>query len=301
MRGDRRVLLSAIMAGGALLWASSASAQGNGNGHARGLSKGRGPTPSAAAPASAAATGTPLFGIRQFGSWLDDASLAEPGGGWAAASLGLVRSAGGKQTDFPIADVGLGLTPRVQVGVTVPYYRLTLTDGTQAAGLGDVYLSAKIGLIDPAKTTSGFGMAVIPLVEILNDFDPEGGRSFHLGIPVSVEWRQPKYRVYGASGWFSRGSFFGSGAVEVPLNQRVIVTGVLSHTRALNDDPNADVLGLSKARTDLTGGAAFIATSSIALYGSIGRTISTQDANAASLMLSGGVSVSFARTPTGRR
>ena len=299
MRDDRRVLLAVIMAGGALLWASPASAQGNGNGHARGLSKGRGPTPSAAAGATSAAV--PLVGIRQFGSWLDDASLAEPGGGWAAASLGLVRSAGGRQMDFPIADVGLGLTPRVQVGVTVPYYRLTLTDGTQAAGLGDVYLNAKIGLIDPAKTTSGFGMAVIPLVEILNDLDPVGGRSFHLGIPVSVEWRQPKYRVYGASGWFSRGSFFGSGAVEVPLSQRVIVTGVLSHTRALNDDPNADVLGLSRARTDLTGGAAFIATSSIALYGSIGRTISTQDANAASLMLSGGVSVSFARTPTGRR
>jgi hypothetical protein len=87
----------------------------------------------------------------------------------------------------------------------------------------------------------------------------------------------------------------------VPLSERVIVTGILSYTRALNDDPNADALGLSKARTDLTGGAAFIATSSIALYGSVGRTISAQDANAASIMLSGGVSVSFARTPTGRR
>ena len=30
-------------------------------------------------------------------------------------------------------------------------YRLTLTDGSEAAGLGDVYLNAKIGLIDPAQ------------------------------------------------------------------------------------------------------------------------------------------------------
>ncbi|MGH9200485.1 MAG: hypothetical protein ACRD2A_04525 [Vicinamibacterales bacterium] len=298
MRDGRRIIAALIMAGGALLWAPSASAQGNGNGQAKGLSKGRGPMPAAAATSDGAAV--PLYGIRQFGSWLDDASLAEPGGGWAAVSLGFVRSAGGRQMDFPIADVGVGLMPRVQVGMTLPYYRLTFTDGSQAAGLGDVYLNAKIGIFDPAKTEHGLGLAVTPLVEILSSSDLEGGRDFHVALPVSVEWRQPKYRVYGSSGWFSRGAFFGSGAVEVPLSERVIVTGVLSHTRALNDDPNADALGLSKARTDLTGGAAFIATSSIAFYGSIGRTISAQDANAASIMLSGGVSVSFARTPTGR-
>jgi hypothetical protein len=301
MRGGRRFVATVIVAGGALLGASSALAQGNGNGQAKGLSKGRGPAVSTAAPAPDATAGTSLYGIRQFGSWLDDASLAEPGGGWVAVSLGFVRSAGGHQTDFPVGDVGLGLAPRVQIGLTLPYYRLTLTDGSQAAGLGDVYLNAKIGLIDPAQTTSGFGVAVIPMVEVLNNADPISGGRFHLALPVSVEWRQSRYRIYGSSGWFSRGSFFGSGAVEVPLNDRFIVTGVLSHTRALNEDSTADALGLSKARTDLTGGAAFIATSSIALYGSVGRTISTQDANAASIMLSGGLSVSFARTPTGRR
>jgi hypothetical protein len=300
MRGGRRVVATVIVAGGALMWASSVSAQGNGKGLAKGLSKGRGPTAATAAPSPDAA-GVPLYGIRQFGSWLDDATVTEPGSGWAAVSLGFVRSAGGRQTDFPVADVGLGLAPRVQVGMTLPYYRLTLTDGSQAAGLGDVYLNAKIGLVDPSKTTSGLGLAVIPMVEVLNTADPVSGGRFHLALPVAVEWRQPRYRVYGSSGWFSRGSFFGSGAVEAPLSERVIVTGILSYTRALNDDPNADALGLSKARTDLTGGAAFIATSSIALYGSVGRTISAQDANAASIMLSGGVSVSFARTPTGRR
>jgi hypothetical protein len=292
-----------MVTGGALLWASSASAQGNGNGLAKGLSKGRGPAPvTTSAPAPDPATaGAPLYGIRQFGSWLDDATLTEPGGGWAAISFGFVRSAGGHQTDFPVGDVGLGLAPRVQVGVTLPYYRLTLTDGSQAAGLGDVYLNAKIGLVDPAKTTSGVGLAVIPMVEVLNTPDPVDGGRFHLALPVAVEWRRSRYRVYGSTGLFSRGSIFGSGAVEVPLTERVIVTGILSHTRALNEDPTADALGLSKARTDLTGAAAFIATSSIAFYGSIGRTISAQDANAASIMLSGGLSISFARAPTGRR
>ena len=293
MRVRRVFMTGLVVAGVALAGASPAAAQGKG----KGLGKGRGPTPPAA-PSSASAA-APIFGIRQFGAWLDDASLLDAGSASAAVSLGLVRSAGGRQTDFPIVDAGLGLTPRVQLGMTVPYYQLSFVDGSRAAGLGDVYLAAKVGLIDPAKkTTSGFGLAVSPLLEILADPDPTGSRSFHVGLPVSVEWRQPKYRVYGSSGWFSRGAFFTSGALELPLTERVVATGVLSHTRALNDDPNADAMGMSKARTDLMGGAAFFATPSMALYGSIGRTISAQDANAASFMLGAGVSMVFAgRTP----
>ena len=298
----RRVFITGlVVAGVALAGASPAAAQGKG----KGLGKGRGPTPPAAPSSSSAAVSSaavPVFGIRQFGAWLDDASLLEPGSASAAVSLGLVRSAGGRQTDFPIVDAGLGLTPRVQLGMTVPYYRLSFADGSQAAGLGDVYLAAKVGLIDPAKkTTSSFGLAVSPLLEILADPDPTVGRSFHVGLPVSVEWRQPKYRLYGSSGWFSRGAFFASGALELPLTERVVATGMLSHTRALNDDPNADAMGMSRARTDLMGGAAFFATPSIAIYGSLGRTISAQDANAASFMLGAGVSMTFAGPTPGRR
>jgi hypothetical protein len=234
VRVPRVFITGLVLAGVALAGASPAAAQGKG----KGLGKGRGPTPpapssaSASAP-SAASAAAPIFGIRQFGAWLDDASLLETGSASAAVSLGLVRSAGGRQTDFPIVDAGLGLTPRVQLAMTVPYYQLSFVDGSQAAGLGDVYLAAKVGLIDPAKkTTSGFGLAVSPLLEILADPDPTSSRQLHVGLPVSVEWRQPKYRVYGSSGWFSRGAFFASGALELPLTDRVVVTGVLSHTRA---------------------------------------------------------------------
>ena len=301
MRGGRRVISAVILAGGALLWASPASAQGNGNGHARGLSKGRGPTPSAAAGPTGA-RGIPVVGIRQFGSWLDDASLPEPGGGWAAASLGLVQSAGGRQMDFPIADVGLGLTPRVQVGLTVPLYRLTLTDGTQAAGLGDVYLSARMAAVqsgqDNERLRHGRHSA---------GRDPERpGSGWRAELPSGDpgQRRMASTEVWHLqiSGWFSRGSFFGSGAVEVPLNQRVIVTGVLSHTRALNDDPNADVLGLSRAQTRMSREERHsLRPRPSRCTAASAERISTQDANAASLMLSGGVSVSLARTPTGRR
>jgi hypothetical protein len=280
---------SLIVAGGILSAVPPAFAQGKGKGLAKG--RGKAPTPTASASSAGAPVAT---GIRQFGAWLDDASLVEPGGGWAAISLSHFRSSGGRQTDFPIVDGAVGLVPRVQIGITIPYYRLSYADGSTASGLGDIYLAAKVGLFDPAETASGFGLAVSPLVEILADPDPAGQRNFHWGAPVSVEWRQAKYRLYGSSGWFSRGAFFASGAVELPLAEHVVATGAIVHNRALNDDPGADAIGLSKARTDLTGGAAYFVTPTIGVFGSVGRTISAQDANAASFMFSTGVSIMVA-------
>lgn len=268
------------------LAAAPAAAQGRG----KGLGKGRVEV-TTAVPSSSG----PTAAIRQFGSWLDDASLLEPGQGWAALSFGHYRMLGGRQTDFPVFDAGYALTPRVQVGASVPLYRLYLADGTRVHGLGDVYLTAKVSIVDPAQSDSGIGFAVLPLVEVLSHPDPiDGGRLFW-ALPVSAEIRQEKYRVYGSGGYFSRGAVFGSGALEVPVHDRVIVTGGFIVTRALNDDPIADSLRLSKTRADVTGGAAAILTPAIAAFGSIGRTISGTDENGLSLMLSGGLSFTFTR------
>jgi hypothetical protein len=86
---------------------------------------------------------------------LNDASLVEPSQGYASISIGHYRrSLGGRQTDFPIVDGAFGLTPRLQVGVSVPYYRLTFNDGTRISGLGDVYLSTKVSIVAPEKTSA---------------------------------------------------------------------------------------------------------------------------------------------------
>lgn len=292
MHLPRLFIAVVVTAGVVLLGTAPVFAQGNGK--SKGLSKGRGSTPAASQSPSADSS---LIAVRQFGSWLDDATLVNPNDGYVSLSVGHFRALGGRQTDFPIVDAGFGLTPRVQMGVSVPYYRLSFSDGSRAAGLGDVYLSAKVGMIDPGKTTNGVGLSISPLAEVLSDADPISGKRFYWGAPVNVEWRRSRYRMYGSTGYFSRGAVFGSGAVEVPLTERVIATGALVHTRALNDDPAADAIGMSKTRTDLTGGAAFIVSPSIAVSGSIGRTISTLDANGASLMISAGVSMSFAGKP----
>jgi hypothetical protein len=111
---------------------------------------------------------------------------------------------------------------------------------------------------------------------------------------VSVELRGSDYRVYGSAGYFSRGAIFSSGAVEMPVTNRLIVTGALIQMRSLNDSPAADALGLSKNRLDLAGAAAYFVMPSVAAFGSIGRTISSAGPLGTSLTLNGGVSMTFA-------
>ena len=217
-----------------VLTAASAAAQGNGNGHALGRYKHKSnPPPSSSSSTTApSAESVPVVGgVRQFGSWLDDASLVEPAHGYASISIGHYRSLGGRQTDFPIVDGAFGLTPRLQVGVSVPYYRLTFNDGTRITGLGDVYLSTKVSIVAPENTERRIGLALSPVLEVLGDPDPIKNTRMFWGLPVNVELRRDRYRVYGSGGYFSRGALFGSGALEVPVHERVIVTG-FSRTRA---------------------------------------------------------------------
>lgn len=278
-----------------VLAAAPAAAQGNGNGHALGRYKPKSnPPPSSSTTTAPSAESVPVVGgVRQFGSWLDDASLVEPAHGYASISIGHYRSLGGRQTDFPIVDGAFGLTPRLQVGVSVPYYRLTFNDGTRITGLGDVYLSTKVSIVAPENTERRIGLALSPVLEVLGNPDPIKNSRVFWGLPVNVEVRRDRYRVYGSGGYFSRGALFGSGAFEVPVHERVIVTGVLAYTRALNEDPGADTLALSRIRMDVSGAAAYVLSPSFVLFGSLGRTISAKDVNASSLVVSGGISVSF--------
>ena len=101
------------------------------------------------------------------------------------------------------------------------------------------------------------------------------------------------WRVFGSVGYFSQGSVFASGAVEVSASPRLTFTGTLTQSHSTIDDEPASTLVLSRTRTDVGGGATWMMRPGLAFFGSVGRTISQQDANAASLVLSGGVSFAF--------
>jgi hypothetical protein len=297
----RAPLLAALMV---LALASPAAAQGNGRGKALGRFKG-GPV---AAPSSGGAAqqqqqllpqqldgAQPLSGtgVRNFGAWLDDASLLPAGAGSVSFSFGWFRSPAFREFNVPVVDGGIGVTRRVQFGFSVPYYHFNEPGGPVARGLGDLYLNAKIQLRDPAAHDSGVGFSVTPVLEVLStDPGPDGSR-LNWALPASIEVQRQGVRVFASTGYFSRGSLFASSAVEVAVTDRVWATGSITGSYSAKADALSKALGLSKSRADVSGSVTYLAAPSLAVFGGIGRTISRQDINSASLVVSGGVSLSF--------
>src|SRR5512134_1270309 len=116
--------------GAAVLVTAAASplfAQGKGNAWGRGRS---GSPSAASAPAPASPGDADEFfipsgtGVRNFGAWLDDASLLPPGMGWTTVSFGYWRTPLAREIDLPTIDGGVGITKRVQLGFSVPFYHV---------------------------------------------------------------------------------------------------------------------------------------------------------------------------------
>ena len=295
----RRFPGAAIVLGAALAAAPPATAQGKGHGNAFGHSKAASAAPAAAsAPASGAATATAAAvdsgGVRNFASWLDDASVLTPGTGVTSFSVGYWRMAGFSEIDAPSFDVGFGVAPRVQAGASVPVYHAGAPGGPVSRGIGDLYLNAKVQLHEPSGGANGrFGIALVPLVQILSaPLSPDTSR-VSWGLPVALELQNDGWRVYGSAGYFSRGSLFASAAIELPLAERAWITGTLTQSHSTRTDVSADALGLPSNRTDISGGVSWAALDRVALFGSLGRTLTRSNPTDTHLFASGGVAVNF--------
>jgi hypothetical protein len=276
--------------------AAPAWAQGHGNGNAFGHgNSGHGGGTTTTGPSAAGSSvdeiQIPGNGVRTFGSWLDDATVMKTGSGYLNAGIGWWKTPSYHEFDAPMFDTGVAVSPRVQFGVSVPYYRANEPGGPVVQGFGNAYLSTKIQLRDPSSHAVGF--ALTPAVEILNSTPAPGESRVNWVLPASVEVQGHGYRVYGSTGYFSRGSLFAAGAIEVPVSQSAWLTGTISHSYSNHPDPVSVTLGLSQTRTDVTGGATVTVRPNLGVFGSIGRTISRKDANSASMMLTLGVSINY--------
>ena len=285
-----RIISIALL--GLVVASHTAAAQGNGHGHGYGHYK--------SAVASAAVTqvspqGTPIggTGVRNFGSWLDDATIQDPGRGYVSIGVGLFRTPAYREVDFPSIDSGFAVNRRLQVGMSVPYYYANAPGDPVSRGFGDVYLNAKYQLREPTSRRAGF--ALIPMVEVLSVAPPSGGSRVQWALPVSVERQFSQLRAMGTGGYFSRGALFGAGAIEFELSKRAWATGSLSHSYSTRQDDLSNALGFQKSRTDVSGGLTYAVRPDVAVYGSLGRTISTRDANSATLTAAAGVSFGLKR------
>jgi len=294
----RDLTIGAATLGAWLFLAAPVVAQGNGKGNAFGHAKSTASAaPAAVTSAAASAPGVPsaeTTGARNFASWLDDASILAPGSGVMSFAAGYWRMAGFSELDVPSFDVGFGIAKRVQAGASVPVYHAAATGGPVARGIGDMYLNAKVQLREPAAGPGGrIGVALVPLVQILSAEPALGESRVSWGLPVALELQRSGWRMYGSTGYFSRGSLFASAAIELPLSERAWITGTLTQTHSTKADAGADALGLPSNRTDISGGVSWAAANRVALFGSLGRTLSRSHPTDTHLFVSGGVAVNF--------
>jgi hypothetical protein len=272
-----------------------AQAQGNGRPKAP---KGSSPTTTTPTTTSASSDTTltatsPVMAAstyRQFGAWLDDASAAAKGEGYTSIGVGYWRMLGSSQTNLPMLGVGMGVTDRMQVSASVPFYRARY-EGGSASGMDDVYLGAKYTLVDPTLTLSEFGLAISPTMEVLSAGNPDG--RVHFAVPVSVELRRQPFRVYGSAGVFTRGSFFSGAALEWSSPGGMMLTGSLTQSYSLKADAVLDSLGIGRQRMDLSVGVAYPLGTMAATFVNVGRSLTSLEEGGTSLAVSGGLSLRF--------
>lgn len=286
MSGVGRAIYAAIVV---VVIAPPVAAQGNG--HAYGHAK-RGGGPSAAASPELQLPGTGVVGVRNFGSWLDDASVMPEGAGALTLSFGYWRTPSFSEWDIPVADASIGVTRRLQFGASVPYFHAAEPGGPVARGFGDLYLSAKLQLRDPS-IRGRLGFALTPVLEVLSAAPRPDQSRVSWALPASVELQRSRWRAYGSAGYFSRGSLFAGGALEVALTDRAYLTGTITQSHSVKRDDQIAALGYAQTRTDVSTAISAAMSDRITIFGAVGRTISARDPNSATVMVSAGAAFGF--------
>jgi len=279
------VLASAVLA---LACAVPVAAQGKGNGN------GHQSSPPSSSPLPSAELGGPTLSGAAPLAWIDDASVLIPG--TMALTISAARWSGVdlSQVDSPIVDISVGLAPRVQLGVSLPH----IVGGTDGAGLvggiGTAYISGKIAVLRGAS--SGVKLAVMPTIEILGEgvaaLTPGSSRA-QFGLPMSLEIVRGQGRVFASTGFFTGGVWFAGGGASVQVSRRMTIA--LALNRAWGNDA---LNGLPHDRGEISGSASYVVRPQMAVFGSLGQTIATSDADGAGTTVSGGVTFLF--TPASR-
>jgi hypothetical protein len=229
-------------------------------------------------------------------AWLDDATLIAPGGAWLGLSMTRWDGTGASEVEAPVVDVAVGLTPRVQVGASVPH--VVGSDTGASGGLGTTYFNTKVAAY--TDRSRGLKVAVAPTLEVLSAgaqaAAPDQSR-VQWGLPASAELDRGVMRLYASTGYFSRGVWYAGAGGGWRASSRLSLS--MAFSRAWATTSSTDPTAPSPNRTDVSGGASYTVLPNVGLFGSIGHTIDTADVDGAGMTLS--VGMFFMSTPGGRR
>ena len=227
-------------------------------------------TASTSAPASSANAAI------YYGSWLDDASVVEPGDVWVGLSTGYWRADLSRQFDLPVVSTAVGLNRRVQLGTSLSMYHFRDGAGLSDTGVGNVSVYGKLVLLDASASQNGVGIAVAPLIE----FSPSDQDHFGWAIPVNIETRRGQARIYGSGGYFSRGSIFATIAAQVPMGSRMSLSGNFGQSYAM----------AGTHQTALGVATFFTVSPSSGVFVGLGKTLQPIELGPGGVSLAGGVS-----------
>jgi hypothetical protein len=282
------------------LFAQGQSQQDHGkSGSSNASGKGGGGNGSSVSPPSEVAFAAPTSASSSTSAstpfaWIDNANLVAPGAVWIGISTVRWQNAGVSEISVPVVDAAIGMTPRLQIGASVP--RVAASEAlSRPGGLGTTFLNAKVGILNDSERP--LKLAVTPTLEILSEaamqWLPIGHNRVQWGLPFSVEFDHGVSRVYGSSGYFSPGMWYTGAGAGTQIGSRVGVAVSVSRswTRTLLDDPSL----ATPRRHDISTGVSVDLTPNIGVFGSVGRTIRTAAQYGAGTTLSVGISLTANR------
>ncbi len=261
-----------------------------------GHGKGTGGRTSLPVPAAGGGSGSPTSAV-VLAAWLDDAETLGPGEATLGIGVGRSESLDGSETDAPVLDAAVGVASRVQLSLSLPYYRASYDDGYAASGRGNTYLACKLQLLAP--DAHAVGLAVTPMLEVLSDAslsDTTLGLSrVNWVLPLSAQFGRGRTKAFATAGYFSRGALSLAGGVAHSASTRVTLMAALSYMYSTHASEATDLAGLSRSRLDASGSLVVQLTPALSVSGAVGRTVSSLDQNGAKLLLSANVSYAFSR------
>ncbi|MBI3403691.1 MAG: hypothetical protein HY048_19935 [Acidobacteria bacterium] len=231
-----------------------------------------------------------------------DASLLTPGSAaLTVAALGW-QGTDASEVDVPVIGVAVGVAPRFQLGVSVPY-----TVGNDAAGVaggwGTTYFTGKIGIVQ--NDAAGVKLAVAPTIQVLgagvlSSLSSSESR-VTWGLPVSAEVDSGAARLFASGGYFSGGIGFAGGGIGVQASPRMMISGSFSHAWSSGTSTTSvtsatgtatpATTDVTNTRSEVFAGLSIAVAPHVGVFGSVGRTIGTTEANGAGLTIVGGVSL----------
>jgi hypothetical protein len=227
--------------------------------------------------------------------FLDSTDTLEPGTVWFTNVFTYRKAPGGKEIDVPAFGLSFGLTRRVQVDFSIPYFRTQYGSDFRMNGIGDKFLSAKIRVRD--ADAGGLGIAFEPVLEILGKGSLAAGelgpKKYNLALPVIVQKNFSRFNLYSEAGYITRGAVFAGVGGDAPIFRRLGGGANVLYSRATRFTDLSREFGLRRSRVDGNLSLYYMFHPRFSVFASAGKTLSRMDAIATSYILNLGLNFNF--------